>query len=106
MSEMWVSASVAQWYGFGDEAGYYREEMALYLAPEPAQSGGGGLWSTSTDYNKFLNMLANMGTSSDGVKIMEPETARHLLEEYPHDIMALDFMGLIDNQGWKHSLSG
>ena len=103
---MWVSQIMAQYYGYGDEAGYYRERLAIDMAPTPAQSGGSGLWSTSMDYNKFLNMLANMGTSSDGVKIMEPETARHVLETYPHDIVANDLGGLIDNQGWKHSLSG
>ena len=36
-------------------------------------SGGGGLWSTASDYSRFMRMWLNDG-ELDGVRILSPET--------------------------------
>ncbi|MGZ6017466.1 MAG: serine hydrolase domain-containing protein [Phenylobacterium sp.] len=46
-----------------------------YLKPPPMESGGGGLVSTTADYLRFANMLAN-GGELDGARILAPMTLR------------------------------
>jgi CubicO group peptidase (beta-lactamase class C family) len=43
--------------------------------PPALPSGGGGLYSTATDYLRFAQMLANEG-ELDGVRILAPSTVR------------------------------
>ena len=46
-----------------------------YLKPPKLESGGGGLVSTTADYLRFSNMLAN-GGELDGARILSPMTLR------------------------------
>ncbi len=46
-----------------------------FLKPPPMESGGGGLVSTTADYLRFANMLAN-GGELDGARILSPMTLR------------------------------
>jgi CubicO group peptidase (beta-lactamase class C family) len=46
-----------------------------FLAPPRLESGGGGLVSTTADYLRFANMLAN-GGELDGQRILAPMTLR------------------------------
>ena len=50
-------------------------EKSPYLKPPPMESGGGGLVSTTADYLRFTNMLAN-GGELDGQRILSPMTLR------------------------------
>jgi CubicO group peptidase (beta-lactamase class C family) len=54
-------------------------------APPQLQSGGGGLTSTTADYTRFVQMLANGGTL-DGVRLLSRKTV---------DYMAADHLGAI-----------
>jgi CubicO group peptidase (beta-lactamase class C family) len=47
--------------------------MPTYLQPPAMESGGGGLVSTTMDYARFAQMLANKG-ELDGVRILSPAT--------------------------------
>lgn len=46
-----------------------------FLKPPPMESGGGGLVSTTDDYLRFANMLAN-GGELEGARILSPMTLR------------------------------
>jgi CubicO group peptidase (beta-lactamase class C family) len=46
-----------------------------FLKPPPMESGGGGLVSTTADYLRFANMLAN-GGELEGARILSPMTLR------------------------------
>ena len=50
-------------------------EKSPYLKPPKLESGGGGLVSTTADYLRFANMLAN-GGELDGARILAPMTLR------------------------------
>ncbi len=47
--------------------------MPDYTKPQPVESGGGGLVSTTMDYARFSQMLAN-GGELDGARILAPAT--------------------------------
>jgi methyl acetate hydrolase len=61
--------------------GYVRQEDGS-LKPDPralppnpvAFNGGGGLYSTTDDYVKFMQMILRRGTGADGRQILRPET--------------------------------
>ena len=58
--------------------------IELARSPEPKYpSGGGGLYSTSEDYSRFLQMILGRG-SRDGVEILRPETV---------DLMTVNHIG-------------
>ncbi|ACG78271.1 beta-lactamase [Phenylobacterium zucineum HLK1] len=46
-------------------------DLPTYLEPPPWDSGGGGLVSTTMDYARFAQMIANKG-ELDGVRILSP----------------------------------
>ncbi len=48
---------------------------SVYLQPPSFPYGGAGLVASARDYDRFLHMLANLGTL-DGARVMKPETAR------------------------------
>ena len=48
-------------------------DMPTYLQPPGMESGGGGLVSTTMDYARFAQMVAN-GGELDGVRILSPAT--------------------------------
>jgi methyl acetate hydrolase len=49
------------------------QEARTDLAPVTTFSGGGGLWSTATDYGRFMQMWLNDGTL-DGRRVLSAET--------------------------------
>ncbi|HEY8574442.1 serine hydrolase domain-containing protein [Phenylobacterium sp.] len=49
----------------------FGRDMPTYLTPPRLESGGGGLVSTTMDYARFAQMLAN-GGELDGVRILSP----------------------------------
>jgi CubicO group peptidase (beta-lactamase class C family) len=49
--------------------------LPTYLAPPAMESGGGGLTSTTMDYARFSQMLAN-GGELEGVRILSPATVQ------------------------------
>jgi CubicO group peptidase (beta-lactamase class C family) len=51
----------------------YGNDMPTYLEPPAMESGGGGLVSTTMDYARFAQMLANKG-ELDGVRILSQAT--------------------------------
>jgi CubicO group peptidase (beta-lactamase class C family) len=55
-----------------EEAGdLFGMKMPTYLEPPAMESGGGGLVSTTMDYARFAQMIANKG-ELDGVRILSP----------------------------------
>lgn len=62
-----------------DEQGAFLENSRTSPRTTTRFSGGGGLYSTATDYLRFLRMLLNRG-ELDGVRILAPETVA-LMEE-------------------------
>ncbi|MFN3523069.1 MAG: serine hydrolase domain-containing protein [Phenylobacterium sp.] len=46
-------------------------ELPDYTKPQPLESGGGGLLSTTSDYARFAQMIVN-GGELDGVRILSP----------------------------------
>jgi CubicO group peptidase (beta-lactamase class C family) len=49
----------------------FGRDMPTYLAPPAMESGGGGLVSTTMDYARFAQMIANKG-ELEGVRILSP----------------------------------
>lgn len=49
----------------------FDNEAPTYLSPPAMESGGGGLVSTTMDYARFAQMIANKGTL-EGVRILSP----------------------------------
>jgi methyl acetate hydrolase len=66
-------------------SGYGRQEDGT-LKPDPralpprpvAFNGGGGLYSTTDDYVKFMQMILRRGTGADGQQILRPETVAQM----------------------------
>jgi len=98
--EIWTAQPIANMIFGAEDSGFqYHEIVKADYAKEhvvddpdeqwfesPRQMGGGDLWSTLNDYNKFANMIANLGTSSDGVEILQTSTVKDLLFEIVHDL--------------------
>jgi CubicO group peptidase (beta-lactamase class C family) len=45
-----------------------------YMLTDNYDSGGAGLFSTASDYSKFISTLAAGGVSADGYRLLKPET--------------------------------
>lgn len=65
-------ASVYQWRNL-DEGLLPLEEVTPPLEMPRFTSGGGGLWSTVSDYARFAQLLVN-GGELDGVRLLSPKT--------------------------------
>ncbi|WP_293906254.1 serine hydrolase domain-containing protein [Phenylobacterium sp.] len=72
------ASRLAEVYALNKETGKIEEARALfgndlptYLRPPAMESGGGGLVSTTMDYARFAQMIANKG-ELDGVRILSP----------------------------------
>jgi CubicO group peptidase (beta-lactamase class C family) len=62
-------------------------ELPTYLQPPAMESGGGGLVSTTMDYARFAQMLANKG-ELDGVRILAPATVELMdTNAIPKDVL-------------------
>jgi CubicO group peptidase (beta-lactamase class C family) len=73
------AARFAQVYNYNPDGSLVAREgfngTRSYLEPAKFFSGGGGLVSTTTDYMRFCQMLAN-GGELDGVRILSPTTVK------------------------------
>jgi CubicO group peptidase (beta-lactamase class C family) len=49
-------------------------------------AGSGGLFSTSQDYLKFCQMLANSGTSPSGMRVISPHTLEWMTSNRKYDL--------------------
>ena len=72
---------------------------------ENYDSGGGGLFSTVSDYIKFVTVLANGGTTEDGYQLLKPETIQMMTKNYLSDDALEDFVGTKRN-GYGFGLCG
>ena len=60
--------------------------VELARSPEPEYpSGGGGLYSTTEDYCRFLQMILGRG-SRDGVEVLQPETVDEMTVNHIGDL--------------------
>lgn len=66
--------------------------IALDPLHNPEVFGGGyGLYSTASDYMRFLRMLLNGGTL-DGVQILKPATVNYVLENHIDDLEVVNLV--------------
>lgn len=65
---------LAKQYIYKDEVICPMEKTCNYQLSESYESGGAGLISCTTDYALFADTLASGGISSNGVRILNPET--------------------------------
>lgn len=77
-------------YSYNKEAGGIvavpEENVLLHVGnPKVMQSGGGGLFSTLSDYKNFAHMLLNEG-ELNGARILKPETVRKMRENHIGDL--------------------
>lgn len=54
--------------------GLLKEQVRTLPAPPAAFNGGGGLYSTATDYIKFTQMILRHGRTATGQQILQPKT--------------------------------
>ena len=59
---------------------------------EKYDGGGAGLFSTVSDYIKFITVLANGGTTEDGYQLLKPETIQMMTKNYLCDDALEDFV--------------
>ena len=52
----------------------------------PVENGGGGLYSTSGDYQRFMRMILNQGRGDDGRRLLKPETVEEMTRNNMGDI--------------------
>lgn len=67
-----------------DDGGLVPIELDPPANPE-VYGAGYGLYSTATDYSRFLMMLLNKGTL-DGARVLNPETVDHMLANHIGDL--------------------
>jgi len=58
--------------------GALKEEPRVLPAPPTAFNGGGGLYSTATDYIKFTQMILRRGRAVDGRQVLHPKTVEQM----------------------------
>ena len=56
------------------------------------ESGGGGLFSSVSDYLKIISTIATGGTTADGYRLLMPETIEMMKKNYLTDIQRTDFI--------------
>jgi CubicO group peptidase (beta-lactamase class C family) len=73
-------------YQRDNQTGEYEAFPDVYdfFRPAQAESGGGGLVSTTHDYARFAQMLLNEG-ELDGVRVLRPETVRLMMQNHIGD---------------------
>ena len=69
------------------------------------ESGGGGLFSSVADYLKIISTIAMGGVTSDGYRILKPETVEMMKKNYLSDVQLTDFVKHA-NYGYGWGLCG
>ena len=86
------AARLAVVYGVQDGKLVRREDSAktdFIDGPRKLFSGGAGLYSTASDYGRFLQMLLN-GGELDGVRLLSPRTVALMHENHTRDLFRWD----------------
>jgi CubicO group peptidase (beta-lactamase class C family) len=52
----------------------------------PVENGGGGLYSTAGDYQRFMRMILNKGKGDDGRQLLRPETVEEMTRNNMGDV--------------------
>jgi methyl acetate hydrolase len=70
---------------------YRMTEDGLVETPVPedvrsAVSGDGGLYSTASDYARFIQMILNGGATPNGTRLLSPESVRVLTQNHLGDV--------------------
>lgn len=68
-----------------DAAGQLAATSWVSKQDPPAENGGGGLYSTTGDYQRFMRMILNQG-SGNGQQILKPETVAEMSRNNMGDI--------------------
>lgn len=97
---------LAPQYEYDDALGQpVRMDENRYRLGTEYESGGGGLFSTVSDYARFLNVLTNRGTSTDGVRILSPATVDLMRTDHLDDNTRRDYCrGRTDRNGYGYGL--
>jgi len=74
-----------------------------YVLSKNYESGGAGLISTANDYILFLDAMCNYGTSTDGYKLLSPESIDLMRSNQLHDVSKKDF-DLLGKIGYSYGL--
>ncbi|CAM4053418.1 serine hydrolase domain-containing protein [Cohnella lubricantis] len=83
---------LAPQYEYNDELGKaVRADGNGFRLGTEFESGGAGLFSTVSDYARFLNALTNRGTSADGVRILSPASVELMRTDHLTESMRGDF---------------
>ena len=69
------------------------------------ESGGGGLFSSVADYLKIISVMSMGGTTSDGYRLLKPETIEMMKKNYLSDVQRSDFVQ-VSNFGYGWGLCG
>lgn len=69
------------------------------------ESGGGGLFSSVEDYLKIISVISMGGATSDGYRILKPETIEMMKKNYLTDVQRTDFVKHA-NYGYGWGLCG
>ncbi len=78
---------------------YIREALKNY------ESGGGGLFSSVSDYLKIISVIAMGGTTKDGYRLLKSETIAEMQKNYLTEIQRSDFIRF-HNYGYGWGLCG
>jgi CubicO group peptidase (beta-lactamase class C family) len=82
---------LASIYGTGPEGALAKQNLPPELQPPSFSSGGGGLYSTLSDYARFAQMLVN-GGELDGARLLSPSTvALFERDQAPHGALDKNF---------------
>ena len=68
------------------------------------ESGGGGLFSSAEDYLKFVTVLSLGGTSTDGYRLLKPETIAMMQKDLLCDEARVDMIGRNIHHGYGWGL--
>lgn len=69
------------------------------------ESGGGGLFSSVSDYLKIISVISMGGAAADGYRILKPETIEMMKKNYLSDVQRSDFVKA-SNFGYGWGLCG
>ena len=89
-----MRARMAKIHARGEDDALVATDTEIPQAPE-FEMGGGGLYSTISDYAKFVRMILNEGKGDDGEAVLKPETVA---------MMSVNQMGDCRVQGLKTAM--
>jgi CubicO group peptidase (beta-lactamase class C family) len=73
-----VATSRRQMDGGGSPKGPLKEDKREPVPVPAEQNGGGGLFSTTADYTRFMQMILNQGKAPSGQRILQAKTVHQM----------------------------